>query len=47
MVVFTVPADQVGEGGIRIVVDDEYGVSRVRECREDNNALLLPEAVCP
>jgi hypothetical protein len=36
MEVFTVPADQVGEDG-----------SRVRECNEDNNALWLPDAVCP
>jgi hypothetical protein len=47
MEVFSVPADQVGEGGIRIVVDDEYGISRVRECHEDNNSLVLPEAFCP
>jgi hypothetical protein len=47
MEVFTVPADQVGVGGIRIVVDDDYGVSRVRECNEDNNALVLSTAFCP
>ena len=47
MEIFTVPADQVGEDGIRIVVDDEYGISRVRECNEENNAIRLPEAVCP
>jgi len=47
MEVFSVPADEVGAEGIRIVVDDDNGVSRVRECNEDNNELVLSTAVCP
>jgi hypothetical protein len=30
-----------------LVVDDQYGISGVRECNEDNKALVLSSAVCP
>ena len=29
-----------------IIVDDADGIELVRECDEDNNVILLPEATC-
>jgi hypothetical protein len=43
---YAFPADWVGAGGLLIVVDDADGVESVRECDEENNVVLLPEATC-
>ena len=40
------PADWVTEDGLMVIVDDADGVETVRECDEDNNVLLLPDATC-
>ena len=40
------PAEWVTEDGLMIIVDDADGIELVRECDEDNNVILLPEATC-
>jgi hypothetical protein len=38
--------DDVGPSGLALVVDNAEGVPSVRECDEENNVLLIPEATC-
>ena len=45
--VLTLAIDSAGTEDLVIVVDDDGGVDAVRECNEDNNVLIMTEAVCP
>ena len=39
-------ADQVGDEGLLVSVDDADGIESVRECDEDNNEIELAAATC-
>ena len=46
-IVFTLFEEDVPEGALRFVVDDNNGVEVVGECDEDNNELVIREGLCP
>ncbi|MFT5680760.1 MAG: hypothetical protein ACI8RZ_001666 [Myxococcota bacterium] len=46
-IVFTLFEDDVPEGALRFVVDDNNGVGVVGECDENNNELIITEGLCP
>jgi hypothetical protein len=43
---FVFDAAVIGPDGLVVVVDDEDGVEAVRECDEENNIVVMPEATC-
>jgi len=43
----TIAAADASPEGLIIQVDDAGGTETVRECNEENNVVLLPEAICP
>ncbi|MDG1479103.1 MAG: PQQ-binding-like beta-propeller repeat protein [Myxococcota bacterium] len=46
-IIFTLFEDDIPEGTLRFVVDDDNGSEMVGECDEDNNELIISEGLCP